>query len=277
MNLVLLLIPIFAVFAGFFIYRHNGKHELFRLDLVQFFYIFVLAPLIFVWAKTALYFLAKSELGTSLSVGELISLDTLLSVFLLYIYAFAVMHSLTKSFRLKAEQDPWYDLFGHSEYIHLWLTHIVVNIGSLTFLVIMAMLNAFLPLSWNLTRPSMILLCALGAVSGTVVFMSIWLTDPHQEGRRFMRLMKLAIGMGFLFLVSGYLLMDIPFQGSYGLFWFVFPLFAAMVLWAFVTYKSARASRLVAKFGHQSKDTVWWGVNPQLFASTRRRKVLQKG
>lgn len=270
---MLYVIPILTILSGFVLYRHNGKKELFSLDVIQFFYTFLLAPLFFVWAKSFLYFLLRSELGLSLSPGQIFTIDTAFTLVLLYIYAFIVMHSVTKTFRLKTEQDPLYDVFNHSEYIHLWLSHISIAIGGMMIFCIMGIFNVFFPLEWLLATPLFYLLCAGGVLTGSVAFLGLMLTDPKQEGRRYMRLMKLAIGLFFLFQVSVYFAIDPDFNSKYGMFWFNFFAFTTMLIWAFFTYKSSRIRSWFEKITRANTDTEQWGINPQLFGPSDSNKT----
>lgn len=270
---MLYVIPILTILSGFFIYRHNGKKEVFSLDLVQFFYTFLLAPLFFVWAKSFVYFLMRSELGLDLSPGQIFTIDTALTVSMLYVYAFIVMHSLTKSFRLKVEQDPFYDLFGHSEYIHLWLSHIVMAIGGMMLFFVIGFVNVFFPLEWRLNPHIFYLLCFGGVITGSVAFLGLLLTDPKQEGRRYMRLMKLAIGMFFLFQITIYFLADPDFNSAYGMFWFNFFAFTTMLVWSFFTYRSSRIKSWFDRITHANKDTDLWGMNTQLFSTPQNSET----
>lgn len=273
MALVLFIIPLFAVLSGFLIYRHNGRRQFLQLDLIQFLYTFILVPLFFVWVKTFTFFLLRSEQRVVLSVGELFVIDTIITLFLFYMYAFFVMHSLTKTFRLNTEKDPLYDLFHHSEYIHLWLTHIVTAIGTMALLVLLATINLFFPLTIQMSETLFYLVCGGGIVLGSVGFIGLWLTDPRQDGRRYMRLMKLAIGIAFALLASLYFIINPNFSQEFSLFWFVFFAFSTMLVWSLFSYKSPRVYALLARFADKHKDTQHWGNNPQLFNKSEEPKM----
>ncbi len=272
MNALLYLIPLFAILSGFLIYRHNGQREFLQLDLIQFCYTFILAPLFFLWAKTFVFFLMRSEIGIQLSVGQLFAVDTAFSLFLFYMYAFIVMHSLTKTFRLKSEKDPLYDLFSHSEYIHLWLTHIVTSIGTILLLLILAIVNSFFPLAVTVSKWVFYLTCSGGVFIGSIGFVALLLTDPRQNGRRYMRLMKLAIGVAFALLAITYFVVDPAFNAGYSLYWFIFFTISTMLIWSFFTYRSLRVNQLFTRFRNAHKDTELWGVNPQLFTTSDNPK-----
>lgn len=272
MAIVLFLIPLFAILSGFLIYRHNGRRELLQLDLIQFCYAFILAPLFFMWAKTFVFFLLRSEANSVMSPGQLFIVDTAFTLFLFYMYAFVVMHALTKSFRLKTEKDPLYDLFHDSEYIHLWLTHIVTSIGMMLLLVILALVNVYFPMTFTMSKLGFYLVCASGVFLGSIGFVGLWLTDPRQDGRRYMRLMRLAIGVCFIILATAYFVADPSFNYHYALFWFVLFVFSTMLVWSFFTYRSLRVKGLFARFADKHKDTELWGVNPQLFTTSEKPK-----
>jgi hypothetical protein len=271
MALLLFLIPLFGIASGFYIYRHNGQREFLQLDLIQFLYTFILAPLFFIWAKTFIFFLLRSESTIMLSAGEMFTIDTAFTLFLFYIYAFIVMHSVTKSFRLNTEKDPLYDLFSHSEYIHLWLSHIVMALGLMILLLILALVNLFFPLVTTMGKLTFYLICAAGIVSGSIAFIGLLLTDPRQTGRRYMRLMKLAIGVTFSVLAITYFLVDPQFAGRYSLYWFIFFMFSTMLVWSFFSYRSSKAQAFFNTVINSSKDTPWWGKNSQLFTTSKKK------
>lgn len=270
MSIFLYVIPLLAFISGVYIYRHNGKFELFNLDLVQFFYMFMLAPLFFVWGKSFIYLLLWVELGDTISSNQIFLVDTAFTVIMLYIYAFLVMHSLTKTFRLKSEQDPLYDVFEHSEYIHLWLSHIVVVIGVMTLFFILGVANVFFPIPWVLRDSLFNLLVVGGVVSGLVAYLAIALTDPKQEGRRYMRLMKLAIGCFFLLLMSVYFVWSPPFNSFHGMYWLMFFFFTALFVCALLTFRSSKINNWFTRFADANKDTDFWGINTQLFSKKKK-------
>ncbi|MCA9370211.1 hypothetical protein KC686_03570, partial [Candidatus Woesebacteria bacterium] len=137
LTIFLFAIPILSSLSGLLLYRFIGKKQLFKLDSIQFLYAFVLAPLLFVWAKTFFYTLVSTQnLGIALSSNDVFILDTVFSTFLLFIYAFVVMHSLTKTFNVRMKDDPLYNIFHHSEYFHLWLTHLAMFGGVLSCIFI---------------------------------------------------------------------------------------------------------------------------------------------
>ncbi len=241
--LVLVLLPIVILASGLFIYKFQGKKDLLHLDLVQFIYTFILAPLLFIWFKTFFFLMLKANGG--LNQQWLFILDTTVTVVLFYLYAFIVMHSLTKTFRLKSI-DPLYDLFYHNEYIHLWLSHLVMVLGSITLLVLLGFLNLFLPqnISMSYGWLTMILVGSFGL--GFLGYLAVMLADPKQKARlSFTRISKLAMGVGFLILVSGFFIFTPSFQASYILYWLVLTFFAGMTTLGMFSYRSQRVKNRV--------------------------------
>lgn len=263
-DFIFFLVLIFLLATSVFVYRYHGRKEVIRFDLVQFIYSFVLAPVGFVWFKTFLYSLMQSELNQGFSSRTLFIIDTAFSVYFLYLFAFVVIHSLTKSFQLKAADDPLYDLFHDNEYFHLWLTHIVIFGGSMFLAAFFALVNVLFPLGLVASRPVMMLITVLGVFSGILFFVSLWMADPKQEGANFLRLMKLVAAAVFIFLVGIYFTLDPAFSADYVFFWWCLFAFAGIVGCSAFAYKSVRAqtlfSRLVFKL---TKNTAF--TNIQLF------------
>lgn len=254
---VLLLIPVLAIAISLWVYRLNGKREILKLDLVQFFYAFVISPVLFIWAKSLLYLLLRTELNLSLSQGQLFLIDTAFSTAFLYLFAFIVMHSLTKSFNLKVGRDPLHDLFRHSEYFHLWLTHLVMYLGGLGLLSVFAAINALVPLEIEMSRFYFHLLNISGIPTGLFVFLGVWLSDPKQNRANFMRLMKLAFGIFFLFMVLIYYSIDPAFAPEHGFYWWMSVVFATTVTCSFFAYRSRRAKSWFENLSDWFKHHKW--------------------
>lgn len=264
MTALLYLIPFFSVISALVVYRLNGKREFLKLDLVQFFYAFILSPVLFVWLKTFLYFLLRVEANVVLSQGQLFLFDTIYSTFFLYVFAFVVIHSLTKSFNLKQTHDPLYDIFEHSEFFHLWLTHLIMYLGGMVLLTLVAISNIWFPLDLQLAEPLFYILFASGFVSGFLIFMIVWLSDPKQERANFMRLMKLSFGFFFLIHVVLYFVFNPPFSPALGLYWWSLNAFTALVVCSLFAYKSEKALTFFEKVSDILKHSKW-GENIQLF------------
>lgn len=264
MLLFLYLIPILVLISGVLLYPHNGKHEFLKLDLVQFFYAFVIAPLLFIWIKTFLFILLKTELGAALTQLQIFIIDTSFSVLCMYIFAFVVIHSLTASFKHKLLRDPLYDIFMHSEFFHLWLSHIMMFGGVMLALTLLGVANLFFTLDVEVPRHLFYILGGMGLLSGSGSFIVVWNSDPKQEGANFMRLMKLLFGVFFILHCALYFIFTPSFSAKNGVFWWSFANFIALVACSLFTYKSERANTLFDRISSLFKFNTW-GSNKQLF------------
>ncbi|MBD3279599.1 MAG: hypothetical protein GF390_02710 [Candidatus Pacebacteria bacterium] len=248
MQLLLLVIPSLAVVSAVLIYRHNGKKEVLKFDLVQFVYAFVLSPALFVWLKSFLFYLVKTDPELNFSSTQMYALDTSFSVLFMFVYAFIVIHSLTKSFNLKRKEDPLYDVFRHSEYFHLWLTHLVMYLGIMLIATVVSFTNLFLPLELETNRLGFYLLLLVGVFGGLGAFSGVWLSDPEEAN--FLRIMKLASGLVFLLHVIVYFLIEPGFSIKYGFYWLTLMTFATAVFCFFFFHRSEKAKGLLEKFKH---------------------------
>lgn len=264
----LYLIPLFSIVSIIILYQIQGRRDFLWFDSVQFFYGFIISPLLFVWAKSFLFHITRQELTISLSSTELFIIDTMFSTFFLYVYAFVVIHALTKSFRLKSDRDPLFDIFHHSEYLHLWWTHLITFAGAIIIMTLFAIANLFFPSDIELAKPWFYLFTGSGTVVGALSLLGVWLSDPKQEGANFMRIMKIFFGVAFIIHVAAYFILNPAFNSEYLIFWWSLFLFATLVLISVFTYRSRRArttmEKLVDFFKHQQ-----WGINLQLFESKR--------
>ena len=130
MQALLLLVPLLTGIFGMLIYRfQDGKKQLFKLDLVQFIYLFVMSPALFVWLKTFLFYLLRNELDLSLTINDVFVIDTVYSIGGFYLFGAISMHTLTKTFWLRRHHDPEFDIYHLSEYFHLWWTHLAMTTG----------------------------------------------------------------------------------------------------------------------------------------------------
>jgi hypothetical protein len=242
MLLILFIIPIFTLLSAFFLYKHNGKVEFLRFDLVQFVYAFILAPLLFLWLKSFGYYLFSSELGLKISSNELFIMDSLFSVIALYVFAFIVIHSVTKSFELKQRQDPLHDLFAHSEYFHLEFSHFFIYLGAMSILTILSIANIFFPIYLEGDKPLMWLVIGLGLVCGVITYLGIQRFET--SSLRFHKLMSLSYGFFFSAHVLAYYFLTVRFSLEYAAFWYSFMIFISLVFLSF--------------FSHQGKTRTFW-------------------
>lgn len=250
--IIFIAVPVFANL----LYKHNGKRQIFNIDLVQFIYAFVLAPLAFLWLKSLLYFVLRSELNFGWSVRDLFFIDSLFSMMMTYLLMAIAIHSVTKSFRLRKDEDPLYDVYHLSEYFHLWFTHIVIFVGSLLFLTVLSLLNLLLPLQAVQSTGWFLFVQICGFLFGMIWFFSVWMSDPKQEKRNFMRFMKLSAGAFFLFHVSVYFFVDPRFSLAYGVYWFISACSFGIVVSFFVFPRSRVIRALRSRLLHPS-----WGNN----------------
>lgn len=226
MRTLLTLIPVLAFIAALVVYKHNGKRELLRLDLVQFFYAFVLMPVFYVWLKSFLFFFLESQLHQVISQSALLFWDTVYSVLFMFLYAFVVIHSLTKSFELKRTKDPLYDLFEHSEYYHSWVTHITIFVIGMIISFLLAILNAWLDLPWVLSQFQFYAVLVTAMLVAGIVFKAVLISDFGDF--RFVKLMKLLAGIFFILHVAVGAIYDTPFSSEKAMYWYQFTVFLSL-------------------------------------------------
>lgn len=227
MKLFYLLIPLFTISSAILIYKHTGKKSIMNMDLVQFLYAFLISPILFVWSKTILHYLLKQEVTINLTDGVIFLIDTLFSVVFLFLSAFIVIHSLTKSFELKVKQDPLHDLFEHSEYFHLNLSHLAFYIGAFSLFSLVAFVNAFTIIEIPIISPLFYFLLFLAFIVGCMVAISILLTEL---GVKFDKFMKLLIACFFFFHSLSFFIFDPAFSYQHIIFWVVSIAYLAMIL-----------------------------------------------
>jgi hypothetical protein len=218
MIVLLALVPILAIMAGLLLYTQSGKKEILRFDLVQFFNTFILLPVVYVWFKSFLYFLLQTEFSELITQASLLFWDTLYSVLFLFLYAFMVVHSLTKSFQLKRDKDPLYDLFEHSEYYHLWVTHTIIFVVGMFIALLLAALNAWIDLPWSLSTSQFYIILIAGLITAGLVFKAFLISDFGDW--RFVKLMKLFSGIFLVLHIGVYAIFEPSFTGEKAMFWY---------------------------------------------------------
>ncbi len=261
---LLFLAPLLATTSAVLMYRFNGRRQMLKFDLIQFIYAFIIGPLLFICLKTFLFVLIKDELGLGLSINQIFILDTVFSVLCLYIYGFVVIHSLTTSFKFVLLKDPLADLFEYSEYFHLWLSHIVIWVGSALLLSMIAIANIFFPFAFELNKTLFYFSQTIATAAGVLVFISIWLSDPHQAN--FMKIMKLVFGFFFIVHTVAYFILDPSWNMPYVLYWSSFTIFIVLVTCSLFAHRSHRAT----KFFNTFKYKKGWGKNIQLFKPIKK-------
>lgn len=228
MSIYLFLLPFFIILFSLFLIRFNGRREVMRIDFVQFVYCFVLVPLMFIWFKSFLFNLFKQELNVSMSFRDVMVIDTIFSVVFLFISSFVVIHSLAKTFNLKKQQDPLYDLNELTEYFHLTFSHFTIYGGALLSFVILSLINVLMPFTFPITKVFFYVLLGLGMLAGVLFLFTV--RSYKSASRRFLKIMKLFYGLGFIVHMIIYLATDLQFSSSYLLFWIFFMLFLSLVI-----------------------------------------------
>ena len=218
MKILLTLFPVLIIALGFFTLRFNGRKELLRMDLVQFLHAFVFTPAVIIWVKTVVFSNLKVYLGESLSVEDLFLVDNILTLISLYIFSFVVIHSLTKSFQLKREKDILFDLFSHSEYFHFWLSHLITYSGGLVLMMVLGVLNLFVPLTELLTKKWLYIAVFVGILFGVLFYVAMFLYRVKEQ-KKFDRVMKLQLYIHSLIILTLYFVVRPGYSEEYAMFW----------------------------------------------------------
>lgn len=262
----LILIPIITSLLGLFIYKFQGKSiELFRLDSVQFIYLFVVSPTLFVWLKSFLFYLLKNEIEYTLTHTEMFIIDTAFSVVAVFIMAAIAIHSLTKTFWIKRHHDPDFDIYHLSEYFHLWLSHILIWGGTMLIITFIGLINSLVPLDFYLSKPVFIGTQAISILFGVLLFFSIWMSDSGSN--HFMKLMKLLLISFAIVHIIVYFTLSPKYDASYIAYWFSITVFVtATILGSFVE-RYEKVSWLRSLFLHAG-----WGDNKGIVLFPSKKK-----
>ncbi len=247
MIIFLFVIPLLALMALLYTYNNVGRRHLFRFDLVQFLYAFVISPIMFVWAKSFLFVILRGELGVSFGPTELFILDTLFSVGFLYIFAFVVIHSLTKTIELNKKRHISFDVFKYTEHFHNWTTHYAMYIGAMTLVVVLALANVVVPFEVEMTKFWFYFTIGSGLVAGVGYFLAVWNSFPRDNKAfaRFIRVMKLSFALFFTVLAAVFFLISPSFSPIHLVYWWAaFSFFAAVALFLFAE-RSQRVESVV--------------------------------
>lgn len=218
MKMSLIIIPITILIIGAFIYRFNGKRELMKMDLVQFIYAFILTPTIIIWLKTFFYFNLIDPLNMYLDNEDRFLIDNILTTLLLFFYAFVVIHSLTKTFNIKKNTDPLFDIFEHSEYFHLWLSHIVTYSSALLIMLFLGIINMVFPLDTfgHTLTPT------IGLLIGIILSLLFYVAMKNykvKEQKKFDRVIKFQVYIYTIIILMSYIVVRPLYSTSHLLFW----------------------------------------------------------
>ncbi len=217
MKIFLALLPIGILALGFFIFRFNGRKELLRMDLIQFIYAFVLAPMMLIWLKTIVFYSLDADIGVYGQEDKFV-IDTVLTTILFLIYAFLVIHSLTKSFQIRKAKDPLFDIFEHAEYFHFWLSHIVVYSGGLLVMLILGGLNIFSPLLLLSSKTNLYFGIILGVIFSILYYTALRLYKTKEQ-KKFDKVMKLQLYAYTFLMLGAYIMFRPKFTPQYSVFW----------------------------------------------------------
>jgi hypothetical protein len=146
-----------------------------------------------------------------------------------------VIHSLTKTFGLKKDDNPRYNLFADSEYYHQLLSHVAVYCGVGLLFLFVGLVNIFVPFPIVGSVWWMYLVAILSFVGGGVGLATVWLYETND--RRFYRLMKLFFGIMFVIEVWIFIIASPSFSLSYSIYWFMFGIFFSMTALSIVADK----------------------------------------
>lgn len=217
MRIFLTIFPAVILATGALIYRQMGKKELMKIDLVQFTYAFIISPMIIVWIKTVVFLNLTEASGISDPETKFI-IDTVITILSLFVYAFLVIHSLTKTFALKKDKDPLFDIFEHAEYFHLWLSHLIVYSGVLFFAFALGVANSFFPLPLLNRGIGLVVGIFLGVLLGFIFYYAM-VTYKVEKPEKFDKIMNLQIYIYTFLLTSSYIVFGPKYAPEYSVYW----------------------------------------------------------
>jgi hypothetical protein len=253
---LVLLIPL----LGISLYKQQGKKQIFQLDVVQFIYLFVFMPFAFVWAKSFLFYILSNEVQTGLTARDNFVIDTTFSIVAFYLFSAVSIHSITKTLALHKKRDPDFDIFHMSEYFHLWWSHIFIFVGSMFALTFLSTLNVFFPMVLTDNKLHLYGIILMGVLMGVMSFFSIWMADPKQHRRKFLRMMKSCLMIFAIYHVLLYFLLEPKFSMAYAGYWLMLTAFFSATISGFSFVRSKKVRRLQMKFTPAD-----WGNNIDLF------------
>ncbi|MGE5042095.1 MAG: hypothetical protein ACM3IJ_04280 [Candidatus Levyibacteriota bacterium] len=254
LTVVIFLVPVLAAVSGLYLYQHTGKKEILKFDLVQFVYAFILTPIVYVWLKTFLFAFLVTQLNLKLSVTDIFIADTAFTVIFLYVFAFQVIHSLTKSFELKRLRDPLYDIFQHSEFFHLLTSHVILYVGGVILLGIISTVNALIPMKVSANMLVFYIMLVLGLLAGATIHTWIMLTDDEFDVKfpKFEMFVELVFAVSFIYDIGLYFFLRPGFNMSQGFYWFEFATMGGFVISSLLVERSQTLVKYLRKFHYKS-------------------------
>lgn len=253
--LILFLIPTLALLSAVYLYQHTGKREILKFDLVQFVYAFVLAPILYVWLKSFLFVSLVQELNLHLSVTDIFIADTVYTVIFMFVYAFIIIHSLTKSFELRRSRDPFYDIFQHAEFFHLLTSHAAVYVGGGILFFILSTVNVFIPITGVYSMWGFFISILVGLSFGFMVYVGLLLTDDDFEEKypRFEMFIELLFATFFILDILLYFYFRPQLSLERVMYWFGLTAFSGFIASSFLIERSERSVKFLQRFHYKHK------------------------
>lgn len=256
----LLFLSLFLIFfSGLVLYRYTGRKRLLKFDLVQFIYAFIIAPFVFVWMKTFVFYLVQSEINTISQTSAFI-VDTVISLLGLFVYSFVIVHFITKNFEIKRYRDPLYDIFQLSEVIHLWISHLGFYFGLLLLATSLSILNIIFPLEFELSKIWFYFLIFVGSNIGVVLFLAVWLSNFTKS--KFMKINKIIFAFHLFVHLSLYFLSEVDFTTKYIVYWFFLSTFLSTNLCSIFFERSKKIAKIFDSWHHKYLEG-WSGIQKQ--------------
>jgi hypothetical protein len=252
-TLILFLIPTLAILSALYLYQHTGKREILKFDLVQFVYAFVLTPIMYVWMKSFLFAFLVQDLNLHFSATEIFIADTVYTVIFLYIFAFVIIHSLTKSFQLKRVRDPFYDIFQHSEFFHMLTSHVPLYVGGVLLFSILSTINVFIPFTQVSSMIGLYVALVSGFLFGIIVYIAILLTDDDFEIKypRFEMFIELTYIFVFIYNVGLYFVFRPEFDLGHVMYWFLVMSLTGFIIGSFILERSQKTVKFFKRFHYK--------------------------
>lgn len=244
LSIALLLIMLLALY----LYRFSGRRQFLRLDLIQFIYAFVVYPLAFLWMQELLLLFYRSvpEIGP---VDQRI-ISSSVNLIFLYLYAFGIMHSLTKTLSLRVYRDPLFDVFSQTEYVHEFLSHVGMYTGIFALGSVLSVINIVFPFDIVSTRQAMAMTISAGTILGIALYIVLFITTDKGIGyTAYKKIIRAVAGLSFTAHVILFVLFRPALTMHHGVFWLVASILTAFVLTRMVLIPTQIFWSILKKFG----------------------------